>query len=118
MKKGLLFIAHGSPSTAANTEFLTLSDRVRESKPNLLVAPCFLEGKPSISDAIDNLVKRQAKEIIVLPYFLVAGKHIVTDVPTMIELKRKQYPEVKMEILPHIGAAGTLLPVILGLIQP
>ena len=101
----LLIIAHGSKSESANDEIAALATRLHNDKFQL-VAHAFLEAAtPSISDAVDALIADGATEIIALPYFLAAGRHVAEDVPNEITKLAAQYPQVKFILALHIGAA-------------
>ena len=56
-----------------------------------------------------------ADEIVVLPYFMAAGRHVVTDVPEEVEPVRARHPDVKIRITPHLGSAELLPSLLLGL---
>lgn len=113
MKKGILLIAHGSPRQEANEEFIKLVDAIRREKKDCLVQGSFLEGTPNIPEGIEILIEKGVSKITVLPYFLVGGKHTATDIPAILDQKKKEHPQIKFNLMPHIGAGNALLPVIL-----
>lgn len=70
---------------------------------DVLVA--FLEFvSPSIDEAINSCLTRGVKEIVVLPYFLSAGNHVVKDIPNEINEAMKIWPDRRVTILPYIRA--------------
>lgn len=79
------------------------------------VSCAFLElSPPALPLAIDTLVAAGHTEIWLLPYFLVAGKHIQQDVPAIVEAKTREYPAVRMRVLPYFGAAAGVLELLLS----
>ena len=48
-----------------------------------------------------------------LPYFLSAGRHVVTDIPAEIEVVRKEFPDVDIVLAPYLGAAAGLTELLL-----
>jgi len=109
--KTLLIAAHGSRREASNQEVLTLAERVR-GMPDLdfdAVEAGFLElAEPSIPAALERCIERGADEVDVFPYFLAAGRHVITDIPAAVEPLRQRYPWVDIRILEHLGAAEGL----------
>ena len=118
--KSLLLVAHGSRRKESNEEIAIVADALREKVQNQYQATqhAFLElAEPSIPDAIDQLVNSGSIEIIILPYFLSAGRHVHEDVPGIVNSKQKQYPNVKMHIAPYIGEAKEMIEVLAALSQ-
>jgi sirohydrochlorin ferrochelatase len=114
----LLIIAHGSRRQASNEEVLQLADAVRrrEGLGFAEVATGFLElAEPTVPDALQGCIDRGATEVIVFPYFLAAGRHVVSDIPEEIGPVQARHPEVSIRVLPHLGASDILPEVILGM---
>ncbi len=106
--KALLLIAHGSRSAIANHEIGTLAAQLRSNIDGIeLVEHAFLEmAEPTIVQGGNKLVAAGANEIIILPYFLSAGKHVAEDVPAEVALIQKQHPNIKISMRTHLGAAS------------
>lgn len=116
--KALLIAAHGSRREQSNQEVEALGERLQGiAHPEFsMVGTGFLElAQPSIGDALECCIRQGAKEIVVLPYFLAAGRHVVTDVPEEVEPVRARHPEVEIRITPHLGSADLLPSLLLGL---
>ncbi len=111
MKKSLLLVAHGSRRESSNQEVRELAARLGERAGGYYdwVTCAFLElAKPSIPDGIDGCVARGADQVVVLPYFLVAGRHVVEDIPALVEPRRVVHPQVEITIAPYLGATPGL----------
>jgi len=109
--KNLLIVAHGSRREQSNIEMQLLAEKVAAGMPFFIddVLVAFLEfASPSISEAINSCLTRGVKEIIVLPYFLSAGNHVVKDIPDEINKMMDIWPDRKITILPHIGAVDEM----------
>ena len=105
--KYLLIVAHGSRRTESNDEVRELTQRIKvESGPEFADVRCaFLElADPLIPDAVIECIKNGATEVVVLPYFLSAGRHVVTDIPSEVAKAQQQHPEVKVTIAPYLGS--------------
>ena len=118
--KSLLIIAHGSRRTASNDEVRVLATEVakRLQLPTEHVQVAFLElALPSIETALDDCFNNGINEVSVLPYFLASGSHVVSDVPREIAAVQQQWPDKVIRILPHIGAADSMISLIAGTYQ-
>lgn len=107
----LLLLAHGSRRTASNREIEVVAERLGERLPQFdRVQAAFLElAEPSIEQAIDAAGAAGARQLVLLPYFLAAGRHVAEDIPRIVADRRARYPELQIELLPHLGAAEALL---------
>lgn len=116
--KSLVLVAHGSRREASNEEIRQVAARLAERSHGSFadVTAAFLElAEPSIPDGIVASVDRGAAEVIVLPYFLSAGRHVVTDIPDEVEKARSARPDATIRIAPYLGSADPLLDVLAGL---
>lgn len=60
--------------------------------------------RPLIPEAIDRCVRKGAKEIVVLPYFLLTGRHVERDIPQIITGARKKYKgKATIKLAPYLG---------------
>ena len=113
--KSLLVVAHGSRRQASNDEVRTLILKLREQANVFAQIDCaFLElAEPSIPNGLRQLIKRGATDLIVLPYFLSAGRHVVEHIPAEIEIVRQEYPKISILLVPHLGAADGITTLLL-----
>ena len=103
----LLIIAHGSRREESNQEVRDLTRKVAGHAPHFGLVECaFLElADPDIVEGGSRLVKGGATSLTVLPYFLVEGRHVASDVPTEVAKISALYPDLEITILPYFGAA-------------
>ncbi len=104
--KSLLLVAHGSRRAASNDEVreLTrgLADRAGAGFGHVDCA--FLElAEPSIPDGIQACIDRGATEVVVVPYFLAAGRHVAEDIPAEVLVKQREHPAIQIRIAPYLG---------------
>ncbi len=101
-RTGILIVGHGSPLPEANHTLKRVADELGKWYP--LVQPAFLQfERPNLSEALDLLVERGARKIIVHPYFLYRGAHVSKDIPSEIEEARKRYPDLEVTFSSHLG---------------
>jgi len=116
--KALLVVAHGSRREASNEEVRQLCRRIREEDGEHfdLVEAAFLElAAPLIPEGIGRCVAKGAHEVVVLPYFLSAGRHVSEDIPAEVEKARLLNPHVVIHLAPYLGAADAVAGVIMKL---
>ncbi|ATG75005.1 sirohydrochlorin chelatase [Zobellella denitrificans] len=105
--KGFILVAHGSRRAAANDEIAAFAGALAEGMGDkfAVIGHGFWElAEPSLEQAIDAQVAAGATDIRLFPYFLAQGKHVVKDLPSVLEQKREQYPQLSITLLPHLGA--------------
>jgi sirohydrochlorin ferrochelatase len=113
--KALLLVAHGSRRDASNDEVRDLTRQLRKADGRFQHVACaFLElAEPSIPDGLRAAIAAGAGEVVVLPYFLSAGRHVVTDIPAEVAVVQAEHPEVPIRVAPYLGAAEGIAQILL-----
>lgn len=113
--KALVLIAHGSKKEKSNEEFRNLVSQVREVNLDKYqkIIPAFLEMEsPSIQNVVKELSFKNITSITFYPFFLNSGKHVLVDIPNIIEELKKEYPEIEFKLLPHFGLSSKIVSII------
>ncbi len=100
-------IAHGSRRREANEEFIALVESVKIAVGSKcdFVDYCFLEVvAPSLIEVVEHVVAKGAATIFILPYFLNSGRHVLIDIPEIVDRLTMQYPCPTITLLPCFGA--------------
>jgi sirohydrochlorin ferrochelatase len=108
--KTMLVVAHGSRRAESNDEVraLALALHARDSEFDT-VECAFLElAEPSIPDGLRRAIAAGAREVVVVPYFLSAGRHVVRDIPEEVAVVREEHPDIAITVAPYLGAAPEL----------
>lgn len=116
----LALIAHGSRRQASNDEIRALARSLAlRAGGDLAGIRCgFLElAEPSIPDAITDCVEGGATEVLVLPYFLSAGRHVAEDIPREVDIARARHPDVDIRLLDYIGASDAMQALMLDVVR-
>jgi len=114
--QALVLIAHGSRRQASNQEVMDLASRLQQSAGDRyqLIEAGFLEiAEPSIPEAIETCIQSGATSIVVVPYFLAAGRHVAEDIPHIVKPVAEQHPQVAIRISEHIGMSDSMARLIL-----
>jgi sirohydrochlorin ferrochelatase len=87
----IVLIGHGSklPYNKENLEKLAEILR-RKSWFKTVEISFMVRNKPSIPEAIEDIVKRGITKIVLVPAFLAAGVHTEQEIPEMIGLKGEE----------------------------
>lgn len=123
----LIIVAHGSRNKESARQVSALCQRLSDRAKNLVaqqggdrkqfdrVVHAFLQfASPGLEETIENLVQQGAQKIIVFPFFIAAGSHLLTDIPEAIETAQKTYPGVAFSITRHLGAISAIEEIILN----
>ncbi|HCY87083.1 MAG TPA: cobalamin biosynthesis protein CbiX, partial [Desulfobacteraceae bacterium] len=70
--------------------------------------------EPLLPKVIETAVADGATRIVVFPFFISAGSHILTDIPELIAEYRKRHPGVEFCVTSHLGVAEGIPEVILN----
>ena len=110
--KALLLVAHGSRRQQSNDEVVQLAERLKNncSDQYKIIHAGFLElADTLIPDGIKKCVDDGASSIIVLPYFLNSGRHVVEDIPEIVEQTQPDYPDIDIKLAQHVGASEMMM---------
>lgn len=116
--RALLVVAHGSRREQSNEEVRNIASSLRDHAEGDYehVACAFLElAEPSIPDGIEQCISAGAREVVVLPYFLSAGRHVAKDIPAEVAGKQEEHPEIAITIAPYLGASAGIVELMLDL---
>lgn len=107
-KQALLVVSHGSRRPQSNAEVVRLTEKMQPllGQRFISVQAAFLElAEPSIPDGIQAAIDAGAEQVLVLPYFLAAGRHVAEDIPGIVAEFSDKNPQAKVKLIPHLGAA-------------
>ena len=115
--KALLLVAHGSRRKQSNDEVVLLAERLKKncSQQYNIIHAGFLElAETLIPDGIKKCADDGATSIIVLPYFLNSGRHVVEDIPNIVEETRPDYPDINIKVAQHLGASELMMELLIS----
>jgi sirohydrochlorin ferrochelatase len=110
--KALLIIAHGSRRKQSNEEVVAIAERLKQhcSEQYKIIHAGFLElADTLIPEGIKKCVDDGATSIIVLPYFLNSGRHVIEDIPQIVNETKPYYPDIEIKIAAHLGASTLIM---------
>jgi len=100
----VLLIAHGSRHVSANDDLHALAARFAARGEYPIVEACCLElAEPDIAAGAARCVERGAGRVLMVPYFLSAGVHLVRDLTAARDDLQQQHPTVEFRLGPALG---------------
>ncbi|SRR5579883_814267 len=111
-KTGLLLIAHGSRQEEANADLLYVAAGLR-AQGWAIVEASFLElAEPGITEGGARCVEQGAEQVILVPYFLSAGVHVLRDLAEARAKLAEHFPAVDFRLAEPLGQHALLLEVV------
>ncbi len=105
IKTGVVVLAHGSKVRSGNEGLFKIVEMLRAMEKWDMVEACFLQlAKPGLTEAVEDIIGRGVKRVVVMPLLLFSGNHVMKDIPEEIEKEQKKYPEVEFCYAKSIGA--------------
>ena len=114
--KVLVIAAHGSRKKESGVEVAALTEKLaKKATPEFdSVVHGFLQfSEPLLPGVIESVVEDGADTVVVFPFFISAGSHIMTDIPELIKGLVKKYPGVDFSITRHLGVIDGIGDIIL-----
>ena len=105
IKTGVVVLAHGSKVRSGNEGLFKIVEMLRAMRRWDMVEAGFLQlAKPGLTEAVEDIIGRGAKRVVVMPLLLFSGNHVMKDIPEEIDKERKKFPEVEFCYAKNIGA--------------
>lgn len=92
---GIVIVDHGSRKPESNAMLEDFVASFRGSSGYSIVEPAHMElAEPSIAQAFDRCVEQGARRVVVMPYFLLPGRHWQEDIPALAAAAAERHPGV------------------------
>jgi sirohydrochlorin ferrochelatase len=109
----LLLIAHGSRRAEANADLEFVAAELRARGRYGIVRVSYLElAEPGIEAGGIQCVEAGATDVILLPYFLSPGVHVVEDLTEARDKLRGRFPRVRFVLAEPLGRHPLLIDVL------
>lgn len=110
----VLLIAHGSRRAEANQDLVDLANRLRSRGEYDIIEPSYLElAEPSIPEGGRRCVEQGAQRVLMLPYFLSAGTHVLTDLERFRGELSAVHAGVVFQLCPPLGLHPRMMDIVL-----
>jgi len=110
----VLLMAHGSRRAEANDDLRQLADELRRRGSISIIIASYLElAAPSIPEGARLCVAEGAQRVLMLPYFLSAGRHVTGDLERFRDELSREFPQVEFRLCPPLGLHPKIVEVVL-----
>lgn len=100
----MIVVDHGSRRATSNRWLERIAGELARSTGWAVVEPAHMElAEPSIATAFDRCVERGARRVVVLPYFLLPGRHWREDIPRLVAEAATAHPGVAYRVVAPVG---------------
>jgi sirohydrochlorin ferrochelatase len=108
-KRAVILIGHGSRAAGADDDMERIAESLTSARGGIVVL-CRMSGRGTpFAEAFEECIRQDAKEIIVIPYFLHFGVHLRQDIPEMLRAAVAKHPEVRLVLGRHLGYDESLV---------
>jgi len=117
---GIFIVDHGSRSEESNRLLEEVARRFagRYAENSLVVEPAHMElAEPSIATAFGRCVTRGARRVVVMPYFLLPGRHWAQDIPALTAQAAARHAGVEFLVTAPLGLHPLMAEVIRARIE-
>lgn len=106
----VVLLGHGSRVKGAGKQMEEVAHALKKTGEYDLVDTCYLSRLgPHFPEVFEGIVKQGADKVIVIPYFLHGGMHILLDIPEMMQEVVKKYPQVNVILGKNLGFDSLLV---------
>jgi sirohydrochlorin ferrochelatase len=97
--EAVIILGHGSRVPDASRDMEKVAGRLREKYGYPLVEVCFMSRLgPHFPEIFEKCVKLGATRVLVVPYFLHSGMHLLLDIPEMLKEEAEKFPGVSVRM--------------------
>jgi sirohydrochlorin ferrochelatase len=108
-----LLIAHGSRRPEANRDLVDLAVAIRGRTHYPIVEIAYLElAEPTIPQGARRCVEQGATRVLLLPYFLSAGAHVVEDLERIRADLTLEFPAVQFALCKPLSLHPLLIEIV------
>jgi|WetSurMetagenome_2_1015567.scaffolds.fasta_scaffold678705_1 sirohydrochlorin ferrochelatase len=106
----VILLGHGSRVPDAGRHMERVAAGLKQKYGYEIVEICYMSRLgPHFPETFVKCVDQGADRVMVIPYFLHDGLHLVLDIPTMLQEMAQDYPDVKLVLGNNLGFDDTLV---------
>lgn len=111
---GVIVVDHGSRVEQSNQALERIAKSFQSTIEHTIVEPAHMElAHPSIQDAVDLCVSQGARRIVMVPFFLLPGRHWKQDIPQLTAEACEKHG-VPFLVTAPLGEAQGVIDVLVG----
>jgi len=100
----IILVGHGSKMPDAVKNMEKLARQLKRKYKCRIVEPCYISfNPPFFPEVLGKCATNGARRIMVVPYFLHDGTHIIRDIPQLVKEGLRQNPGIDIAITRGLG---------------
>lgn len=100
----IILLGHGSRVPGAGKHMEKVANGLKRKYGYSIVEVCYMSRLgPHFPEIFEKCVAQGATSVMVIPYFLHDGLHLVLDIPEMMQEKAGLYPHIKVVLGQNLG---------------
>lgn len=112
-RETIILLGHGSRVPDAGRDMEQVARGLQKKYGYPMVEICFMSRLgPHFPEVLEKCVNEGAESVVVIPYFLHMGLHILLDIPEMLQEHALRYPNVKLTFGRGFGFDDLLVDII------
>jgi sirohydrochlorin ferrochelatase len=116
MKTAIIVLGHGSRRQESGEPFADLMTAVRSAGNFEIVEHAFLQySVPTIDDAVGSCLKRGVGKVVIVPFFVQPGAHVMKDIPELLEKLRRRHPGILFTLTDYVGSHPLMVDIVVDL---
>ncbi|MGC8906299.1 MAG: precorrin-8X methylmutase [Desulfomonilaceae bacterium] len=109
-RKAIILLGHGSRVPDAGKHMEKVASGLKSKYGYNIVEICYMSRLgPHFPEVFEKCVSQGATEIMVIPYFLHDGLHLVLDIPEMMQKIARSHPGIKLVLGQNLGFDDVLV---------
>jgi sirohydrochlorin ferrochelatase len=109
-KEAIILLGHGSRVPDAGKHMEQVAEGLKRKYGYHIVEICYMSRLgPHFPETLEKCVEQGATDVMVIPYFLHDGLHLVLDIPEMMQELAQKYPGVKVVLGKNLGFDDVLV---------
>ncbi len=114
----IVLLGHGSRVQGAGRQMEEVSEALSRRHGFPVVATCYMSRLgPHLPEVLETVVRGGARKVIVVPYFLHGGLHILLDIPELLQEQARKYANVTIILGRNLGFDESLVDLVYKRIQ-
>ena len=110
VQDAVILLGHGSRVPEAGKSMEKVAEGLKRKYGYAIVEICYLSRLgPHFPEIFEKCVKQGADCVVIIPYFLHEGLHIVLDIPSMIQKTAARFPDVRVVLGKNLGFDDVLV---------
>jgi sirohydrochlorin ferrochelatase len=102
--EAIILLGHGSRVPDAGNDMEEVAKRLRQKYNYQIVEICHMSRLgPHFPESFEKCVQQGATKVMVIPYFLHTGLHVLLDIPEMMQKEARKFPHVKLILGKSLG---------------